>query len=237
MTIDFKAAALAARRASAAYIESRWAAANAFEALGDTFVDQYQNASHQAYITVDGAGRTQLSISGTRASQGALADVFDDVDLAPFNMALGGAVARGCWEGMADLWQWVHDTVDANAVIDVQGHSLGAARTHLSPVFRDPAHIGALHAFESPKFADTAFYSRFAAPLAGMVCTLNGRDMWAAWPWLGDAYSRPQVPHVWLTQGPYAVIDPAAWTGPHTSNDDHDIDLVAQRLNAIAQSA
>lgn len=238
MPIDFKAAALAAQRAGAAYIEDAAAAKSAFEALGDTFVDQYKTADHQAVLSVDSAGCAQLSISGTRASNWHLPDVFDDIDLTPA-LIMGGSVSTGVLTGTGDMYAWALDLVPGAQPINVQGHSLGAARTHLAPFFMPLSRLAALHSFESPKFLDATYYETFEQALADMVCVLNGQDMWAAWPWLHSPYARPRTQHVWTHggAGDFDMIDASYWPGPVRADDplDHDIDRVAANLQAIAQ--
>lgn len=243
--IDWSAAALAAARANATYVIDQGAAKYAFEELGDTFVDQYKDRTHQAVLSVDGAGRPQLSISGTRPLSWNSLDVFADIDLTPVCAtgwtAKNGLIASGALEGMRDLWEWIDYTIDSSAVLAVQGHSLGAARTHLTPLFRPPERVGLLHSFESPKFADAAYYAQFAPALAGIVCTLHGRDPWAAWPWTKTPFSRPQVPHLWLqTTGGMCVanqIDPATWLGGSILDyHDHDIGPIAGALAMIARN-
>jgi hypothetical protein len=241
MSIDWKAAALAARRADAAYIENTAEARAAFEQLGDTFIDQYQNGTHQAVLTADSAGRTQLSISGTRKLSLTALDLLDDIDLTPVlpDRTRPYRVARGAYEGLQEMWGWINETVDWRAVLDVQGHSLGGARTHFTPMFRAPQFVGRLHSFESPKFADSAYYAHFAEDLAHMVCTLNGRDPWAAWPWVGGLYGRPQQQHAWLMEVGFDMLDPKDWVSGNALvfSGDHSMSLVADRISTIAEKS
>lgn len=241
--IDWQAAALAAARANAAYVIDECASKSAFEALGDTWIAQYQNACHQAVISADADGETYLSISGTRASALKVMDVLADMSLDPIAVN-GGNVTAGVYEGMQDLWQWVLDTVPAGDVVHVAGHSLGGSRTHLTPLFLRAAQIGRLHSFEAPKFADAAFYAAHAAALSGMVCVLNGADLWASWPWkegpLKDLrwQARPGVQHVWLVddRGTFSVVPGNQW--PEGADPlDHDMSRVQARVDAIAASA
>lgn len=233
--IDFAAAALACKRANAAYVIDREASQSAFGALGDTWIGQYANASHQAVLSVDAAGETHLSISGTRASALKVLDVLADMDITPAPV-LGGNVTQGVFEGMAGLWQWVLHTVPAGDRVNVAGHSLGASRTHLTPLFLPAAQTGALHSFEAPKFADGPYYAAHADALAGMVCVLNGGDLWAAYPWKNPEWcARPLPLHVWLkgNAGEFSMIPGTQWPGG-TNADDHDVSLVQARLEAIA---
>jgi hypothetical protein len=236
--IDFKAAALAAARANAAYVIDQTASKTAFEALGDVWIGGYQNASHQAVLSADAAGETHLSISGTRASALKLLDIFSDVDLEPVPVA-GGNVTKGVYEGMQALWDWVHATVPDGDIVHVAGHSLGASRTHLTPLFCPVRQIGRLHSFEAPKFADASYYAVHADELADTVCVLNGADLWAAWPWKDARWqARPLPVHVWLKDdlGAFSMIPGSAWPGG-ANPDDHDIGRVQARLEAIAAAA
>lgn len=234
--IDWAACALAAKRANAAYLIDPAQSKAAFQALGDVWSDIYSDSNNQAVMSVDPAGRTHLSISGTRASSLKLADIFDDVSLDPHPVN-GGCVTDGVISGMQDVWNWALSVAPSGAVFNVCGHSLGASRTHLSPLFLPAAQIGALHSFEAPKFADARYYSTYAAELAGMVCVLNGRDSWCAWPWVDPRWqSRPQQDHVWLKSSGFSMIPASQWPGLG-SFADHGIDLVQSRVEAIAAAS
>jgi hypothetical protein len=233
MTIDWKACAHAAARANAAYLEDAAQSKAAFSALGDVWIDMISGIDYQAVLSADAGGATHLSISGTRASQGALVDVFDDADLMPVQVA-GGTVTAGVNRDQDKLWAWVGKSMDATTVISVAGHSLGAARTALAAAYLPPGRIGALHSFESPKFLSAEFYAAHAAVISRMVCVLNGRDTWAAFPWIDLRWqARPPQDHVWLTATGYHMIRPQEWVGAG-SFADHSIDLVCERLGAIA---
>lgn len=233
--IDWQAAALAVARANVAYLISEADSQSAFSALGDTWIGMYQNASHQAVLSADSRGETHLSISGTRASALKLLDIFADVSLDPVPV-MGGNVTRGVMEGMRQLWDWVLSTVPAGDVVHVAGHSLGASRTHLTPLFLPAPQIGALHSFEAPKFADAAFYTAHADALSNMVCVLNGADLWAAWPWRDDRWqSRPLPEHAWLQgdSGEFTMIPGEQW--PEGADPlDHDVARVQARVEVIA---
>jgi hypothetical protein len=233
--IDWKAAALAAARANAAYVIDRAASQAAFSALGDTWIGQFANASHQAVLSADANHETHLSISGTRASAGKILDVLCDVSLESVPVA-GGNVTKGVLEGMGDLWEWVLATIPPGDIVHVAGHSLGASRTHLTPLFLPSSQIGRLHSFEAPKFVNADYYAAHAAVLAGMVCVLNGKDLWAAWPWKDERWqSRPLADHIWLKDdaGTFSVIPGAQWPGGLEAAD-HDIGRVHTRLEVIA---
>ncbi|MFM0263342.1 alpha/beta hydrolase family protein [Paraburkholderia sediminicola] len=233
--IDWQAAALAAARANAAYVMKEADSASAFSSLGDTWIGMYANNSHQAVLSADARGETHLSISGTRASAWKVMDVLADVSLAPVAVD-GGNVTGGVLEGMQGLWEWVLATIPAGDVVHVAGHSLGASRTHLTPLFLPAAQIGQLHSFEAPKFADASFYAAHADALGNMVCVLNGADLWAAWPWKDPRWqARPNVPHAWIKDdaGGYVMIPGPYWPGG-VDADDHDMSRVQMRVQAIA---
>jgi hypothetical protein len=230
--IDWTATALAVRRANAAYLMAQSESKAAFEAIGDEWISLLSTDSHQAVVS-RGAKGHHLSISGTRASKLMVLDVFADVSLEPASVA-GGKVTEGVLCGMDDLWKWAKSLAPADAVWHVTGHSLGASRTHLTPLFVDVAHIGELHSFEAPKFANGDFYAAHAGALANMVCTLNGRDTWAAWPWDDSRWQyRPLNDHVWLKSDGYAMIAAKEWPGAG-SFSDHDVDAVQARCAALA---
>lgn len=241
--MDWKSIAMAARRANAAYVINADDSKDAFSALGDTWISQYQDASHQAVLSADANGETHLSISGTRASALKFMDVIADMSRDPVPVA-GGNATQGVYEGMQRLWDWVLQVVPAGDVVHVSGHSLGGSRTHLTPLFLPAAQIGQLHSFEAPKFADAAFYAAHAGALAEMVCIVNGADLWASWPWkegpLKDLrwQARPGVPHVWLKddRGTFSIIPASQW--PEGDDPlDHDMSRVQARADAIAASA
>lgn len=234
--MDWSAIALAAKRANAAYIIDAAKSKAAFEALGDVWSSIYSDANNQAVLSVDPAGGTHLSISGTRASSLKLQDVFDDMSLDPHPVS-GGSVTEGVISGMRQVWDWALSVAPAGSVFNVAGHSLGASRTHLTPLFIPAAQIGALHSFEAPKFANSQFYSTYADELANMVCTLCGKDTWAAWPWIDPRWqARPRQDHIWLKSFGFSVIPANQWPGLG-SFADHSMDLVQARIEKIAASS
>lgn len=232
--MDWSAIALAAKRANAAYITGGEPSKAAFEGLGDVWSDIYSDANNQAVISVDSAGAAHLTISGTRASSLMLGDVFDDLSLEPCKVK-GGTVTSGVISGMQDVWDWALSIVPDSAAINIAGHSLGASRAHLTPLFIPAARIGAIHSFEAPKFLGADFYAAYANELANMVCVLNGRDTWAAWPWIDSRWqARPKVEHIWLKdRGGFTIIPASKWPGAGCFTD-HSMGLVAQRVEALA---
>ncbi|NPT59131.1 hypothetical protein [Paraburkholderia elongata] len=235
--MDWSAATLACKRSNAAYLIPEADSRSAFEALGDTWIGQYANASHQAVLSADSAGETHLSISGTRAGSLKLMDVFADVSLEPVKIA-GGTITQGVVEGMQQMWDWVLATVPAGDVVNVNGHSLGGIRAQASPAFIDAARLGTIHSFAAPKFIAADFFAAHADVVARMVCVLNGEDGWCSWPWFDDRWqTRPPIDHVWLKANPGAFT---MIPGPQWPNGwvfaDHDVDRYQARLQAIAGS-
>lgn len=230
----------AAKRASMAYAPSPEPLVTA---LGLSFIGQYQNDSHQAVLSADPAdGRIFLSISGTRFSQGKLGDLFDDVDLDPVDVGQGARVTKGAYDGLADMWAWARQLAPPGATFNVEGHSLGGWRTAYTPLFLEAGRIGDLYAFESPKPANLAYWQRFDAELASLVNVVNGRDLWASWPFdvpfLKEVWIHQPRNRFWLTGDPgdpLRVIMPDQWPGGRDPAD-HDIDLVVSRLSTLAGS-
>jgi hypothetical protein len=234
--MDWSAIALAAKRANAAYIIDAAKSKAAFEALGDVWSSIYSDTNNQAVLSVDPAGATHLSISGTRASSLKMGDVFDDVSLIPHPVK-GGTVTDGVISGMQGVWDWSLSVAPKGSAFNVSGHSLGASRTHLTPLFISAAQIGSLHSFEAPKFCGAEFYTTYAAELANMVCVLNGADTWAAWPWIDPRWqARPRQDHIWLKSSGFSIIPAGQWPGLG-SFSDHSMDVVQARIEKIAAAS
>lgn len=227
--MNWAAILAAARRAQAAYIEDAGQAQAAFEALGHTFLGQYQNASHQAVVSLAG-GEVCLSISGTRFGQ-SLGDLMSDINLDLIDVGDGAKVTQGAYEGLADMWAWAQSKADAGAVFNVEGHSLGAWRTYYTPLFLPRERIGRTHCFESPKAANAAFWNRYGLP--DTVSTVNGSDIWFGYPFLGDDVIQRPADHIWLKSTGFQIISPTQWPRGF-SPSDHSIDLVVQRIEAIS---
>jgi hypothetical protein len=232
--MNFTPVLAAAKRAQAAYIVDPALAKKSFEALGHTWIGQFQDADCQAVLSRDDAGTVCLSISGTRFSDGKFGDLFDDVDLEAVDLGCDVIVARGAYDGLFDIWKWAKGLVPSGTTFDVCGHSLGGWRSLYTPLFLSAAQIGAIHAFESPKGATAAYWSTYAAELAGAVSVCNGRDLWYGWPFLSIPvdYSHPPAELIWLQEEGYKLITPDQWPGG-LWHHDHSIDLVVLRLEAI----
>lgn len=233
--MNWAAISAAARRAQTAYIIDPAQAKAAFEALGDTWIGQYQDSDSQAALSIDSSGATCLSISGTRFSAGKIGDLFDDVQIEAVDVGDGAKVTRGAYESAKEIWDWALKLAPTGTVFNVCGHSLGGWRTAYTPLFIPAAQIGALHAFEPPKGANLAYYQKYAKELAALVIVGNGLDVWFGYPRLGDWMHRPGA-MVHLQQTGFQLIDTSKWPGG-LSLSDHSIDLVVSRLQAIAATA
>lgn len=223
----------AAQRANAAYVSDPLAVKAAFAALDMTFVAQYRNATHQAVISTDTRGRYYLSISGTRFSQNNNVDLLDDIWLAPVNAAKGGVVPAGVNQGMQDFWQWVLQNVPSGLEINVEGHSLGAERALLTPLFLPKERIGDLYAFEPPQCGTQEFWDAYRDELKDAVVTVCGNDLWFGWPprqgYVHDAQSNV----FWLLDQHVEIIKPSEWTGASCEADHAITEVIARLQSAI----
>lgn len=234
--MDWRALLLACRRANAAYIENDDESKAAFAALGDNWVGQLQDDSHQAVMSVDQHGETWLSISGTRASDGQLADVWRDVALAPVPIK-GGIVTRGAQEGMIHVFDWAMSTAPAGTIINLTGHSLGAVSAQICPAYLPSEQIGQIFSFAAPKFIAADFFASHAEVFKRLIACVNASDGWASWPWFDRRWQyRAPVPTVWLKndQGSFQMLDDGnRWPGGWRFSD-HDIDSYQKRIDAAA---
>lgn len=237
--MDWAALSLACRRANASYVENDADSKAAFEALGDVWVGQFQDDSRQASLSVDPTGETWLSISGTRASQGQLLDVYRDTQLKPTKIK-GGTVTLGVCDGMAHVFDWALSTAPAGTVLNMTGHSLGNARILISPAYVPAEQIGQLYGFASPKFVGADFFASYAAVFQRLTPVVSGSDGWSSWPWFDRRWqSRAPVQTVWLKgdQGGFQMLaDGNTWPGGWRFSD-HDIDKYQARIDKIAAAA
>jgi hypothetical protein len=232
--MNFTPVLAAAKRAQAVYIVDPALSKKSFEALGHTWIGQFQDADSQAVLSRDSAETVCLSISGTRFSDGKLGDLLDDIDLEAVDLGDGVLVAHGAYDGLVEIWKWAKGLVLAGTVFDVCGHSLGGWRSLYTPLFLEAGQIGVIHAFESPKGATAAYWSKYAAELGRAVSVCNGRDLWYGWPFLPIPvdYRHAPTPLIWLQDEGYKLITPDQWPGGLWFHD-HSIDLIVLRLEAI----
>lgn len=227
----------AAQRAQAVYITDALAAQKAFSGLGMTYLGQYQDATHQGAVSTDSKGRYYVTISGTRYSEGYGADLFADIWLAPHDCLKGGQVASGIIEGMDKFWAWALSKIPATAVINVEGHSLGAERALLTPMYLPPERMGDIYAFEPPMFATPEWWEAYGSALANAVCTVQGADRWFAWPPRQGYVHNPNGQYLWLQSTKIQFITAAQWLTTALSDGDHSIDQLVQRIQTGIQNA
>jgi hypothetical protein len=221
----------AAQRSQAAYIEDLVGATAAFLALGNTVLGQYKNETHQAILSKDSAGLFYLSISGTRFSEPDNVDILDDVYLAPVPTPKGGQVSAGVASGMQDFWDWVWKIIPSTSTINLEGHSLGAERVLLSPVYLPKEQIGDIYAFEPPQFATQAYWDAYRDELSGAIQTVCGSDIWFNYP-PDQGYVHDHSSQVyWLQPDSIELIYPFDWKGG-LSTDDHAIAEVITCIQA-----
>lgn len=221
----------AAQRSNAAYVMDRTAATAAFAALDMTLVDQYRNATHQGVISRDAKGLWYLSIAGTRFSQGGNVDILDDIWLAPSKAPKGGVVPAGVNQGMQDFWNWVLKTIPAGMTINIEGHSLGAERALLTPIYLAPERIGDLYAFEPPMCGTQEYWDAYGPALSRAVQTVCGADVFYGWPPRQGYVHGAMGITLFLQEQQIEIIQPAAWPGGD-SQADHAITEVIARLQA-----
>jgi hypothetical protein len=223
---------VAAQRCNAAYIEDLSAVTAAFTQLGMSVIGQYQNLTHQCVLSKDSTGLVYLTIAGTRISEGNNLDLLDDVWMAPVAAPKGGVVSSGVFTGMADLWNWVFANTSVTTVINVEGHSLGAERALLTPLFLPKERLGDLYAFEAPMCATQEYWDAYREELMYAILTVCGNDRWYAWPpgqgYVHDAHGEV----VWFQPTQVSVIPTGAWPGTDLDMDDHDIELLISRIQS-----
>jgi hypothetical protein len=228
----------AAQRAQAVYIVDPKASQAAFEGLGMTFLGQYQDATHQGVVSRDTKGQFYVTIAGSRESDGYGADLLADIWLAPVHAINGGVVASGVYEGMDKFWAWALNLIPATAVINMEGHSLGAERVLLAPLFIPKARLGDMHAFEAPMCADQDYWDAYRDELAHVVYTVQGADRWFAYPPRQGYCHDAKANLLWfLSTNKILWTTAAAWITTALSDADHSIDLLVQRIQAGVTNA
>jgi hypothetical protein len=226
----------AGQRAEAAYIVDPVAAKTAFEQLGMTFLGQYQDSTHQGVVSMDAKGRYYVTITGTRWSEGFGADLLSDIWLAPVKAPKGGVVPSGVYCGMKDFWAWVATKVPAGETLNIEGHSLGAERALLSPLFIDPSRIGDLYAFEPPQCGTQEYWDAYRDALKNAVVTVCGLDTWFNWPPHQGYVHDAQMQILWLLSTGSQWLLPAQYKGGNSASD-HQMTEVNQRLQYCLSNA
>jgi hypothetical protein len=236
-TPDIPALYQAMLRCSAVYEPEPVKALAAFAALGCTVLGRFCNDSHQAVAHRTPDGRATLTHSGTRVSEGTLAEHFcdlaADVDYAPLDLGDGVQVATGAHDGLDEVWAWAISLFGPGEAVDVEGHSLGGQRACLTPLYLPPERIRQLRAFEPPKAANAAFWARYAGACVGLTTLVHGRDPWAGWPWISEGLTHQPAPLLWLHDGTWSWS--TTWQpGTLLSCADHGPDSVVAALAALA---
>lgn len=226
----------AGQRAEAAYIVDPAAAKTAFEQLGMTFLGQYQDSTHQGVVSMDAKGRYYVTITGTRWSEGFGADLLSDIWLAPVNAPKGGVVPSGVYCGMKDFWGWVATKIPAGTGFNIEGHSLGAERALLAPIFVDPKLIGDIYAFEPPQCGTQEFWDAYREDLKNAVVTVCGQDIWFNWPPHQGYVHDAKMAVLWLLSTGSEWVLPAQYQGGNNAGD-HQITEVNQRLQYCMTNA
>jgi hypothetical protein len=193
--INLVEAYLAARLANAVYTEDRVQAAAAFAALGQTFVDQFQNDKHQAVVSRAASGDWWLSISGTRVTEGDVpdgtGDLWEDVDVTPIDIGGGALVGAGAYNGLGEMWAWALNLIPAGTTIKGCGHSLGDWRLAYTGLFLPVARIAHLYGFEGPKPFNQAGWARYGLMPELYTKFVYEHDVWVGYPWIGPFSQRP----------------------------------------------
>lgn len=235
-TPDFSRLLQSIRRCAAVYEPDDAKARAAFSALGCDVLGRWCDDSHQAIAHSDPSGRACLTISGTRVSEGTIAEHFGDLtadaDVTP-SLVGGFFVAAGPVDGLGALWDWAQPLLAGSASIDVEGHSLGAGRAILSPLFIPRESLGRITAWEPPKWVTQSFWDAHAD--LDITTVVHGRDPWAAWPWIGTNYvHQPEL--LWLNEGDYHVIPRDQWSGGNLLCwPDHGPESVLDAVAALAK--
>lgn len=231
-----------AQRCNASYVEGMSASSAAFTQLGMEFIAQYQTATHQATLSKNTQGGIFLTIAGTRISEGNNVDLIDDVWLAPQACPKGGVVPAGVYAGMTDFWRWVFANIPQGANLTVEGHSLGAERVLLTPLFFPGERINDLFAFEAPQCGTQEYWDAYRDVLGRAVQTVCGADIWFGWPPAQGYVHDAQAQLLWVKPTGVSKTTTAQWKSTYTAwpiglnYPDHQIVNVIKYLQAAIQN-
>jgi hypothetical protein len=225
---DFAELSQLAQLCNVAYGDNAEKRAAAAEALGLPVVASYETEDHQAIICRATDGRNILAISGTRFSDGNLAELFDDAFVLP--SFANPDVMAGFHRGNAELYRWALKTV-VTRIDTITGHSLGGSRAHLAPLWLPSDSIGKIVSFGAPKAATEAYWVRFTTPLTRVV---HGRDLWAGWPLL-PPWTQPE-PMLWLHSGQAVEYTEKQWPGGLLPSDHSITAGYCRSLAALASA-
>lgn len=244
MNPDWKALNLSIQRSNAAYLIDPNEAAQAFKALGSTFLGQYRDTSHQAVLSHDGTGQVRLTISGTRFSEGPLpdriGDLIRDIDWTPIEIEPGVLVAQGAWGGMDKVVQWATSigVLDELAPWEIEGHSLGGWRSFYAAYLIGKKHVKNVYPWENPKPGNAAFHTLLESQGFDINSVVNDFDPWFAWPWeAGDKLiQRPGINLIWLDGQKWQPTSEWDWPGVDPLDirfDDHEPKLIMPKVAAL----
>ena len=211
----------------------------AFEALGCAVLGVYYNDGHQAVVHRDPEGWATITICGTRVSCGTMrqhaVDLFEDIDFSPVLAPGGGLVAAGALDGLDKVFAVALDLFLNEETIRVEGHSLGAQRAHLAPLFIPLSRVDRIIAWEPPKAADDEYYGIRSGWFSRTLTILNGKDPWAAWSWTCQKLKHPPGPIVWLHDGTYDVTTRDGWPGGEIlHSSDHFSNLIVEIVEKLS---
>ena len=242
-TPDFPTLLSSITRCNAVYEPDDATARAAFAALGCTVLDRYSDADAQAVAIITPAGRQELVIAGTRASEGSLLERLCDVNedvlelFTPLYLGGGAAVATGGHHRAAEIWRWAAPLFSQDRPVDVTGHSLGGVATHAMLAVMPPSWIGDLIAWEPPKAANARYWQQFGGALARCLTVVHGRDWWAAYPWIStglEHLTHPPGPMLWLHDGAWEWVTRDSWPGGLiTHMGDHDTTAVMAAVQGL----
>jgi hypothetical protein len=226
---------------NAVYIEDRAQAAAAFAALGQTLVGQFQNNQHQAIVSRAANGDWWLCISGTRVTGGDVqdgaGDLWEDVDVAPFDTGGGALVGKGAYAGLDDMWAWARNLIPGDAAIKGCGHSLGDWRLAYTRLFRPVEGIAHLYGFEGPKPFNDAGWAVHGLPPERYTKFVFEHDVWVGYPWIGPFRQRPgsTLAHIKTVGAGYEIeIVSEAELPPLVNASDHSMLNCIDALAALA---
>lgn len=196
-----------------------------FAALNFQTLGRYEGPDHRALL-IRNNDRHVLALCGTRFSDANVHELFDDEDVLPVDLGDGRRVMQGFHRGMADLAAWAFGLTDA--VLEVTGHSLGGARSHLMPLFAPAERMGQITSFAAPKAANRAYWA--TCPAIRRV--VNARDLWAGYLWLGE-WCQPDA-MLWLGNGALTPMTESQWIGGIRASDHSITDGYIAALQKLA---
>ena len=213
--VDWAGLLASINRCTAVYEEDDSTAREAFAALGCTVLSRVSTAEHQAVVHIDPDGYKTLTISGTRVSDGTIAqkstDLFADLHFASLGVGQGARVATGAYDGMEPVFALALRFLEPGERLRVEGHSLGGQRTHLAPLFVPLAQLDRMIAWAPPKLGNDIYYELYDAWFDRCVTVVNKNDPWAAWPWLTTLLQHPPKPLLHLHDDGWDAVPGNAW--------------------------